>query len=105
VLYAQPISASDSLNRQYGRFYQLARKHCGHQPKWKISLKRLHEKSGSRATAIKFREMVKRAAATNALPDYRLSYDIEADQVIFCTKDEHHLAVAPTANRLGYSGY
>jgi hypothetical protein len=93
------------LNRQYGRFYQLARKHCGHQPKWNISLKRLHEKSGSRATAIKFREMVKRAAATNALPDYRLSYDIEADQVIFCTKDEHHLAVAPTANRLGYSGY
>ena len=99
-----------TLNRDYfrlsggldRRFYQLARKHCGHQPRWKISLKRLHEKSGSRATSIKFREMVKRAAATNALPDYRLSYDIEADQVIFCTKDEHRLAASPTINRSGY---
>jgi plasmid replication initiation protein len=94
-----------TLNRDYfrlsggldRRLYQLARKHCGHQSRWKISLKRLHEKSGSRATIIKFREMVKRTAASDGLPDYGLSYDTEADQVVFCTKDGHHFTSSLTS--------
>lgn len=32
------------------RVYELARKHCGQQPKWRVKLKALHEKSGSTDT-------------------------------------------------------
>ncbi len=31
------------------RLYELARKHCGRQPKWKISLELLRKKTGSTA--------------------------------------------------------
>jgi plasmid replication initiation protein len=44
-----------TLNRDYfrlssaleRRLYELARKHCGHQARWSISLELLHKKSGS----------------------------------------------------------
>ena len=32
------------------RLYELARKHCGHQPSWSVGLDLLHKKSGSAAT-------------------------------------------------------
>jgi plasmid replication initiation protein len=83
-----------TLNRDYfrlpggleRRLYELARKHCGNQPQWRVSLALLHKKSGSRATLIKFREMVKRAQAADPLPDYRLQYEGAADQVLFHQK-------------------
>jgi Histidine kinase-, DNA gyrase B-, and HSP90-like ATPase/Replication initiator protein A len=61
----------------------LARKHCGNQAKWTISTKLLHKKSGSRATIVKFREMLKRTAMDDCLPDYRVTYDTETDQAMF----------------------
>jgi plasmid replication initiation protein len=89
-----------TLNRDYfrltggleRRLYELARKHCGHQAKWTVRMEVLHKKSGSRATLVKFREMVKRAVAGDSLPDYRLSYDQAVDQVLFYTKDPAKLA-------------
>ena len=65
------------------RLYELARKHCGRQPKWTIGLALLHRKSGSHATIIKFREMLKRAVNANCLPDYQMIYDSHLDQVSF----------------------
>ena len=47
----------------------------------------LHKKSGSRATLVKFREMMKRIATANCLPDYALCYDSAADVLLFYTRN------------------
>lgn len=65
------------------RIYELARKHCGAQPKWRVSLKALHEKSGSASPLRNFREDVRRLAESNELPDYRVAFDAESDAVTF----------------------
>lgn len=65
------------------RIYELARKHCGAQPKWRVSLKTLHEKSGSTAPLRNFRGDIKKLAESNELPDYRVVFDGEADVVTF----------------------
>jgi plasmid replication initiation protein len=65
------------------RLYELARKHCGNQAQWTIGLGLLHTKSGSVAPLKKFRQHLKEAAKSNALPDYRLSYQPDTDRVTF----------------------
>lgn len=65
------------------RIYELARKHCGQQPRWRVSLRALHEKSGSADTLRKFRAAIKVLAEANALPDYRLVFEQEGDAVTF----------------------
>ena len=74
------------------RLYELARKHCGHQTKWTIGIDLLHKKTGSTATLRKFRELLKKTAETDALPDYRILYDPENEQVVFYTKNAQLLA-------------
>ena len=65
------------------RIYELARKHCGAQPKWRVSLAVLHEKSGSTDTLRKFRAAIKALGESNELPDYRVAFDTENDAVTF----------------------
>jgi plasmid replication initiation protein len=65
------------------RLYELARKHCGHQPKWTISTELLHKKSGSADLLKRFRAAIKRLVLSNELPDYCMKYDAESDQVSF----------------------
>lgn len=65
------------------RVYELARKHCGDQPKWRVGIKTLHEKSGSRTALRKFRAAIKELAEARALPDYRMAFDAKADAVTF----------------------
>jgi plasmid replication initiation protein len=55
------------------RLYEIARKHCGRQPEWRISMATLHAKSGSASPLRVFRRMVRDAVAADALPDYRLA--------------------------------
>jgi len=74
------------------RLYELARKHCGNQAKWLIGLELLHKKSGSAGPVKRFRELVKKIAATDLLPDYRIIYESQADRVMFYTKDAKKLA-------------
>jgi plasmid replication initiation protein len=75
------------------RIYELARKHCGQQPKWRVGLAILHEKSGSTAPLRNFRGDIKKLAASNELPDYRMEYDAGADAVTFYSRGEKgHLA-------------
>jgi len=89
-----------TLNRDYfrldggleRRLYELARKHCGNQAKWLIGLELLHKKSGSAGPVKRFRELVKKIAAADLLPDYRISYEPQADLVTFYTKDTRKLA-------------
>jgi plasmid replication initiation protein len=80
-----------TLNRDYfrldggleRRLYELARKHCGRQDSWPVSLELLHKKSGSIDLLRRFRAAIKRIAAEKMLPDYLTTYDAEADRVTF----------------------
>ena len=69
------------------RIYELARKHCGRQTTWQISLEILLKKSGSQSSIKRFRQHVKEIALHDHLPDYRLVFDEEADMVIFFNRD------------------
>jgi len=80
-LYQAVLSRSVlTLNRDYfglrrpleRRIYELARKHCGHQPMWRVSLETLLKKSGSGSPRRVFRAMVREIIRADTLPDYRL---------------------------------
>ncbi len=55
------------------RIYELARKHCGRQAEWRVSLSTLHKKSGSAAPVRVFRAAMRRMIADNHLPGYGLT--------------------------------
>lgn len=55
------------------RVYELARKHCGRQAEWHISLEVLARKSGSASPLRVFRKMMRDMIAADTLPDYHLS--------------------------------
>lgn len=65
------------------RIYELARKHCGEQPRWRISLAVLHQKSGSMGELRRFRFDVKALAESGNLPDYLMAIDLQRDMVTF----------------------
>lgn len=69
------------------RIYELARKHCGRQSTWQISLETLLKKSGSQSPMKRFREMVKHIARHDHLPDYRLVFEEESDLVLFINRE------------------
>jgi len=68
------------------RIYELARKHCGKQGKWRISLELLWKKSGSTAILRKFRSSIRSLAESDELPDYNLKFDDRRDQVVFYSR-------------------
>jgi plasmid replication initiation protein len=55
------------------RVYELARKHCGRQPAWRVSVPVLWKKSGSASPVRVFRRMVRDMVAADPLPDYHLA--------------------------------
>lgn len=57
------------------RLYELARKHCGTQPSWRIGLEALHKKTGTTDTLRHFRAAIKSLAAANELPAYTVTLD------------------------------
>lgn len=81
-----------TLNRKYfllrkpleRRLYELARKHCGAQPKWKIGLDTLREKCGSGSSLKEFRRLVGKIIEDDSqhdhMPDY--VYSFEDDNLI-----------------------
>jgi plasmid replication initiation protein len=69
------------------RIYQLGRKHCGQQAGWAVSLKVLHEKSGSTGSLKLFRGYVKGIAEAGDLPDYDLIFDEDSDKLIFTNRN------------------
>jgi plasmid replication initiation protein len=82
------------------RIYELARKHCGVQPKWRVTVKALHEKSGSTAPLREFRRLAKALADSNKLPDYRMAFDAKGDAVTFYARAQKG-AKAQIADLLG----
>lgn len=77
------------------RIYEIARKHCGQQERWKISLDLLLKKTGSQSPVKRFRQMVRELAQTDHLPDYRVSFDAETDMVIFQNRGTMSPALSP----------
>ena len=81
-----------TLSRQYfflrkpleRRLYELARKHCGAQPKWTIGLELLRDKCGSGSTLKEFRRLVGKVIADDAahghMPDY--AFALEGDLLL-----------------------
>ncbi|WP_263351331.1 replication initiator protein A [Acidicapsa acidisoli] len=69
------------------RIYELARKHCGRQSTWHISLETLLKKSGSQSSTKRFRQHLKGIALHDHLPDYRLVFDEEKDMVVFLNRE------------------
>jgi hypothetical protein len=69
------------------RVYELARKHCGRQKTWQISVEMLLKKSGSQSPVKKFRHMLKHIAKHDHLPDYRVALSEENDMVTFHNRD------------------
>ena len=57
------------------RVYEIARKHCGRQAAWKISLEVLLKKTGSTSPRRVFRKMIRDMVEENHLPDYEISLD------------------------------
>ncbi len=55
------------------RLYELARKHCGRQPEWRISVETLLKKSGSASPRRVFRAMLREVIAADTIPDYVLA--------------------------------
>ena len=54
------------------RIYELARKHCGRQPEWRVSVETLLKKSGSASPRRVFRAMLREIIKADSLPDYVL---------------------------------
>lgn len=57
------------------RVYELARKHCGNQREWRVTVATLHAKIGSDAPLRVFRAAIRRMILADGLPDYTLSED------------------------------
>lgn len=76
------------------RIYELARKHCGNQPKFIIGLDLLQDKCGSKSTLNEFRRIVKEIITSDIIPDYRMELDKQKDQVTFYTRDKRKLAAS-----------
>jgi plasmid replication initiation protein len=55
------------------RLYELARKHCGYQERWVITLPKLIEKCGSVLEPRFFKPQLKRVVTEDDLPDYHVA--------------------------------
>lgn len=67
------------------RIYELARKHCGRQPEWRVSVTTLHKKSGSAAPRRVFRAAMRRMIQDGHLPDYDMA-EAPDDLLVFTRK-------------------
>jgi hypothetical protein len=68
------------------RIYELARKHCGRQAEWTVSVDTLLKKSGSASPRRVFRKMLRDMIAADILPDYQISEE-PGDLIRFTRRD------------------
>jgi hypothetical protein len=68
------------------RIYEIVRKHCGQQPRWKVSVDILYKKSGTAGNIRLFRQTLRELEATNHLPDYVV--ELVDDGVVFSRRDQ-----------------
>ncbi|WP_417667422.1 replication initiator protein A, partial [Pseudidiomarina sp.] len=81
------------------RVYELARKHCGKQEYWRVSVETLLKKSGSASPRRVFRKMIRDMITANQLPDYEMSEE-EGDIIRFASRARVLEADGPTLGPL-----
>ena len=68
------------------RIYELARKHCGRQTEWRISLEKLQKKCGSGSSLREFRRLITSISDEDEekdhIPDYQVRFDPDADVLV-----------------------
>ncbi len=80
--------------------YRVARKHAGHQPDgWAFEISHLHEKSGSLARPSDFALDLRRIAARQPLPGYRLEIEWEDRRELVRFRPEN-LSTVPVDNHV-----
>src|SRR5271166_5993406 len=81
------------------RVYEVGRKHCGAQDKWRISIDKLQRRTGSKQERKHFASHLRSIVQSNHLPDYALT--LEDDQVVFWRREQgahtNRPAAAPMA--------
>jgi plasmid replication initiation protein len=82
------------------RMYELARKHCGRRPEWRISLAVLQKKCGSASTSKEFKRLVQKIIREDELhshmPDYAVRLEGE-DTVVFRSRGSIPAQLTATA--------
>ncbi|TQS70214.1 replication initiator protein A [Rhodobacteraceae bacterium] len=68
------------------RIYELARKHCGRQESWRVSVETLLKKSGSASPRRVFRKMLRDMITADHLPDYQMREE-PGDLIRFSLRD------------------
>jgi plasmid replication initiation protein len=81
------------------RVYEIARKHCGQQDEWRISLLTLLKKTGSQSPLKRFRQMIRHLVIHDHLPDYSVLFDSDNDRVTF-----HNRGSMPPTVPLAWEG-
>jgi len=76
------------------RIYELARKHCGRQDAWRVSVEVLLKKSGSASPRRVFRKMIRDMIKAGTLPEYDMTEE-EGDIIRFALKDALIEAMPP----------
>jgi len=83
------------------RLYELARKHCGSQPEWRIGLELLMKKTGSNSTLRKFRFLIQKIVEEDQvhahIPDYSVRLSDDRSQVIFTSRGSVPLMASEVA--------
>ena len=84
------------------RMYELARKHCGQQSTWSISLELLQKKCGSNSTEKEFRRLVRTIVTQDDVhahfPDYAVT--MTEDMVCFTNRRAAQEKAKPALNQL-----
>ena len=68
------------------RIYEIARKHCGKQDHWRVSVDLLLKKSGSASPRRVFRKMLRDMIVADHLPDYHMEEE-PGDKIRFTLRD------------------
>lgn len=68
------------------RVYEIARKHCGQQRSWRITLSKLLLKTGSQSPEKRFRQMIRLLVQHDHLPDYHVAIEETEDMVVFTNR-------------------
>lgn len=80
------------------RVYEIARKHCGQQKAWRITLSKLLMKTGSQSPEKRFRQMIRQLVEHDHLPDYHVSFDDDDDMVVFTNRGTMAPALLPDSH-------
>ena len=82
------------LTRSFDRrLYEIARKHCGDQPMWKINIDLLAAKIGTTQPRFQVRDNLRQAIVADEMPEYRVALDAAKDDVVFYTRDSAKLSM------------